>query len=413
MYKRLLGLIPSLLILSAMSAVSLAQDSEEPCSTRETVYPVVKTVILEEAGYHGVRVRYAAAGERLDIIGSLRVGPRCWLQVSDGWLISSGRALSSEPPSESTAQPVTDTRGCYRSQKAFVVGNMNIRSDASATSQVVANARAGDVFAVSASTSGTDWCWLKIERGWMAKTGRVRSTKPAQPVVTGVTTPAASEPTKIDNCCFVDRQCATDKEWENGYWAFQNNQCGSQSSQLSGPHHVIIDGSPPFVAEIKNALDMMRDRAPNWYQYVVEATDRIFENPNSHIANAYSSTRTISIRPYDHRWWAGYSREQRLISLASSLQHEACHIHRHHAGFPYNAYTKVSEEVACIALHSDMSPAIDPNRIGRDRPVVGLQHCEGSLENHPRCREFDVCEWAADRSRVISCPEIGLTRPND
>ncbi len=30
---------------------------------------------------------------------------------------------------------------------------------------------------------------------------------------------------QIDNCCFLDRQCSSDQEWTNGYWAFQNGQC--------------------------------------------------------------------------------------------------------------------------------------------------------------------------------------------
>ena len=85
MVKLLLRVILPLLMLSAMSLVSLAQESEEPCSSRETVYPVVKTAILDEASYTGVRVRHAAVGERLDIIGSKRFGHWCWLQVSDGW----------------------------------------------------------------------------------------------------------------------------------------------------------------------------------------------------------------------------------------------------------------------------------------------------------------------------------------
>ena len=32
---------------------------------------------------------------------------------------------------------------------------------------------------------------------------------------------------QIDNCCFVDRQCGSDQEWTNGYWAFQNGQCAA------------------------------------------------------------------------------------------------------------------------------------------------------------------------------------------
>ena len=32
---------------------------------------------------------------------------------------------------------------------------------------------------------------------------------------------------QIDNCCFVDRQCGSDQDWRDGYWAFQNGQCAA------------------------------------------------------------------------------------------------------------------------------------------------------------------------------------------
>ena len=51
----------------------------------------------------------------------------------------------------------------------------------------------------------------------------------------------AGSASDIDNCCFVDRQCQSDQDWVNGYWAFQNNQCSAPagshrpaSSQPSG-----------------------------------------------------------------------------------------------------------------------------------------------------------------------------------
>ena len=42
---------------------------------------------------------------------------------------------------------------------------------------------------------------------------------------------------QIDNCCFVDRQCSSDQEWSDGYWAFQNGQCvaPAPSANLSVP----------------------------------------------------------------------------------------------------------------------------------------------------------------------------------
>ncbi len=48
--------------------------------------------------------------------------------------------------------------------------------------------------------------------------------------------PPAEPPQDIDNCCFVDRQCATEQEWAVGYWDFQDNRCNApaQSSMQGG-----------------------------------------------------------------------------------------------------------------------------------------------------------------------------------
>ena len=36
---------------------------------------------------------------------------------------------------------------------------------------------------------------------------------------------------QTDNCCSVDRQCATINEWVSGYYAFRNSECGAPSQQ--------------------------------------------------------------------------------------------------------------------------------------------------------------------------------------
>ena len=43
--------------------------------------------------------------------------------------------------------------------------------------------------------------------------------------------------TDIDNCCFVNRQCATDQEWVDGYHAYQRNQCSASqpAAAVSAP----------------------------------------------------------------------------------------------------------------------------------------------------------------------------------
>jgi hypothetical protein len=35
----------------------------------------------------------------------------------------------------------------------------------------------------------------------------------------------------VDNCCYIDRQCATNYDWVSGYNAYQNNQCGAPTQQ--------------------------------------------------------------------------------------------------------------------------------------------------------------------------------------
>ena len=59
----------------------------------------------------------------------------------------------------------------------------------------------------------------------------------AAPVQSQQQTSVASTSTstsQIDNCCFVDRQCHNDQEWTDGYWAFQNNQCSVSAGTQSG-----------------------------------------------------------------------------------------------------------------------------------------------------------------------------------
>ena len=346
-----------LFMLGMTISTPLAQDSVEPCSPRDVVYPLVKSAILDEASYTGVRVRHAAAGERLDIIGSKRFGPWCWLQVSDGWLIDSARALSSEPPDTVTAPPSASAPGCYEGEKAYVVGNMNIRAGASTRSQVVAHVDAGDFFTVSNSILDLSWCWLKIDLGWLANTSRVLATKPARLVATASAAPSAIQPANIDNCCFVDRQCATDQEWGDGFWAYQRNECGAPEqtssplpSDLSRPR---IEGSPEFVRFITDTLDLLAVGSTRWYRYVVDQTNVIIEgdpgDPRDCGANVYASARRVTVQSDCQTFLDAHIANPyrgNLINMASILAHEACHVYHHDHGKTYPEGL-VREELEC------------------------------------------------------------------
>ena len=96
--------------------------------------------------------------------------------------------------------------------------NTNLRVANSLTSGIVETAPAGSILQVF----GQQDRWLQIDRAgsqvWMA--GWVNFSR-----VEGSAPTGAPSQTPVDNCCFVDRQCNTDREWTNGYWAFQKGFC--------------------------------------------------------------------------------------------------------------------------------------------------------------------------------------------
>lgn len=58
----------------------------------------------------------------------------------------------------------------------------------------------------------------------------------------------------VDNCCFVDRQCSSDADWTNGYWDFQNNRCNApaQSPMQNEPQPAMQDQPQQTQGEIDN-----------------------------------------------------------------------------------------------------------------------------------------------------------------
>ena len=104
-----------------------------------------------------------------------------------------------------------------------VTYNTNLRSTYSLQGDIVETAQAGTTLLVI----GNNGRWLQIDRNgivWMADwVGHTRVESSQQ------TQSQQQSFSQIDNCCYVDRQCDSDQEWTDGYWAFQNNQCASPS----------------------------------------------------------------------------------------------------------------------------------------------------------------------------------------
>ncbi len=256
-------------------------------------------------------------------------------------------------------------------ETAYITGAMNIRASATTNSTVVATARAGDSFTVLEIRDGATWCWLRISRGWLANTSRVQPTKPDPSGVTRREVPPPAAEADIDNCCFVDRECRTDKEWVDGYWAYQNSECAApaeppvsniveppqqtavaesevnncchigwdcetedewihgykayQKNQCENPGVAVL-GSDRFQAVILEALRQLKNRSPYWYIYTIDGLDNIREESQSGI--------WVSSRTADVSWSAesGVISRADIGAVAALLVHEACHVHRGRAG---------------------------------------------------------------------------------
>ncbi len=170
----------------------------------------------------------------------------------------------------------------------------------------------------------------------------------------------SESPQIVDNCCFVDRQCHTEHEWTSGYWAFQNNHCSAPArSTESG---IVIEGSETFAIQVERALDILKNRAPMWYAYVIGGLAKIREVPLSQGTGVNPDRRIFSLGP-NHAFLPGFSSESGIIWLAGVLVHEACHVHRYRAGFVGRTeFEGFREEVVCQQIQIDALEVFDPQR---------------------------------------------------
>ena len=280
--------------------------------------------------------------------------------------------------------------------------NTNLRAAASLQAHVLETAPAGTILDVVGAVDR----WLRINRdgrevfmaGWVSFT-RVEASAPTQPA------------RDIDNCCFVDRQCATDQEWTDGYWAFQNGQCAApaQSQSEAQPANsdtvqadnccylhwncrsdddwlagsrafrsnqclhpgLAIEGSAAFVAKIERALDILKRRAPAWYDFAIRGLDKIKEVPESVHTGVDVLGKTSNISPIHTVDRPG---DRTAAWLAGIIVHEACHVHQFAAGLPYS---HLAGERACLTVQIEALALIYPHA----RDPFGLRVVLENIDN--------------------------------
>ncbi len=207
---------------------------------------------------------------------------------------------------------------------------------------------------------GSDGEW---EAGYWAYQ-RNQCPASAQPAVELSPEPATNASTAIDNCCFVDRQCRTEAEWERGYWDFQNSQCPSsaQPSDLAASRPR-IEGSSVFIRQIEATLDLVQNKAPEWHEYIVGGMDRIVEvpsrpgDPSSCVGGAHSPGKMVSAHT-GCTFVASTCWSQRMWWIGL-LAHEACHIRTYEAGINY-ADMGLDEEKECGKIGHAATLAVNP-----------------------------------------------------
>lgn len=85
-------------------------------------------------------------------------------------------------------------------------------------------------------TDGRRWMYvLYNDKHYLIGTWEPFTTSTVQltSVIDQSSAAAPAPPANVDNCCFVDRHCHSDQEWDEGYWAYQRNECPISAVQPS------------------------------------------------------------------------------------------------------------------------------------------------------------------------------------
>ncbi len=253
---------------------------------------------------------------------------------------------------------------------------------------------------------------------------------PAQSPASTSSQPVSAAPAQIDNidnCCFVDRQCSNELEWEAGFYAYQNNQCAApgqssasaispsdsgvilrtasgvvigyrdgrgilpstgpsilpalgeivsttncceytwqcnndqdwaagyralQSGDCSLPGLISIVGPPYFVDPWERALDLLRTRLPQRYNYVLDGVDKVEQHAAHGGAGINPLRRTFFVGQSNRLY---HPRNMPVEEMSTVLVHEACHVHRANAGYLVrDGCSRIREEAFCVDMQVDV-----------------------------------------------------------
>ena len=307
------GLIAA--IVTGTSSAQSPSSSDNSCFQHKTLYTILPVEIRSNDSYLARELGKTTRNKTYKVLESKKAAlfNSCWIRISNGWLLRRANSSVIRPRTRTSLQQTTSANTtssrCYTLSKAYITGAMNIRKAASVSSAKVGSAQAGDSFTISQSKRGGDYCWLKISKGWIAKTGRVQSTKPISRTIT-VTCPIPP-----------------------------------------------IYGSASLKNAVKRAYNVL-GKHPAWCTYVTSAGAASFEQLTfGGCARLDSSERQIEVYLSQ-----SLCRSNDAYVTAAFIVHEACHLHQLNAGSrlqdPYQ------DEPPCYQKQIEFLTSVMPGRYG-------------------------------------------------
>jgi len=185
-----------------------------------------------------------------------------------------------------------------------------------------------------------------------------------------------------NNCCQQNWQCNSDQDWAAGYQARQNRQCAL-------PGLISVVGDPVFVDLFERALDLLKNRLPQRYNYVLDGVDKV-EQREGFVTGINPLSRRFFVRASRYR---DRQDSPRVEEVATVLVHEACHVHRFNAGYPAggkcdregnNREINIREEGACeeMELQVLIELGVEPAWIEAQRNFVASIYA-GEVDLYP------------------------------
>ena len=184
----------------------------------------------------------------------------------------------------------------------------------------------------------TDWDWL---RGYYAFREKqcAANAQTAQPISAAPMSNQGLPPMPVtrsssrlatfnfNNCCYMDPdawRCTSNADWDRGYWEFQEQVCMHPLPIGTRPATV---GNAKFHKLVDDALELIRNHAPEWLTYIYNSGTHKFEARPGHRGGFYNAEWTVAHGWYqwendDPNWHPDYDY---IVGYAGGITHEACH----------------------------------------------------------------------------------------